>query len=129
MGKNSEYAIEKMKANPKLIKVYITMVAFFVVLIVAAIGGSKMQKEKLDDAKLKCQAIELMDGSEGSDEAWLNYSIAKTNCDAIYTNIYELDQKKFVEAVNGDYESHKNNGREVAGHKIDWYLEQVKNNQ
>lgn len=120
---------EPAKMNPTAKKFYIAIVVVFVVLIIASIGGSKMQKEKLDDAKLKCQAIELMDGSEGRDEAWLNYYVAKNNCDVIYTNIYELDQQKFVEAVNGDYESHKNNDREVAGHKIDWYLEQVKNNQ
>ena len=101
----------------------------FAILIFAGVAGNKSLNDKLADAKLKCQAIELMDGSEGDDEAWLNYSIAKTNCDAIYTNVYELDQKKFVEEVNSTFDTYTSNGREVAGHKIDWYLEQVKANQ
>lgn len=121
--------IEYIKNNKWAKYVYVGIVALIVILIVAGVAGNKSLNDKLADAKLKCQAIELMDGSEGDDEPWLNYSIAKTNCDAIYTNAYEMKQKDFIEAVNSDYETHKNNDREVAGHKIDWYLEQVKANQ
>lgn len=118
------------KTIPTWLKYLVSaVILLFVLCIVATISSSKEQAQKLAEAKLKCQAIELMDGSEGNDEAWLNYSIAKANCDTIYTNIYELDQKKFVEGVNSTFDTYTSNGREVAGHKIDWYLEQVKANQ
>ena len=110
-------------------KLLIGLGILFVVLFIAGIEGNKSLQKKLDEAKQKCQAIELMDGSENESEPCLNYSIAKTNCDAIYTNIYESKDTEFREAVDKDYETHKNDDREVAGHKIDWYLEQVKANQ
>lgn len=126
MGKNSEYAIEKMKANPKLVKVYIAMVVFFVVLIVAAVSSNSSIQQKLDEAMLKCQANELMDMSLDTEEPSTNYAQAKKDCENFLKTIYNGDKNKFIEEAIKTYDDRSD---EVAGHKIDWYLEQVKNNQ
>lgn len=126
MGKDSEYAIEKMKANPKLVKVYIAIVIVIVVLIVAAVAGNSSIKKKLDEAMLKCQANELMDYSLDLEEPSTNYAQAKKDCDNFLKINYNGDKNKFIEEATKDYDDRSD---EVAGHKKDWYLEQVKNNQ
>lgn len=126
MSKDREYAIEQMKANPKLVKVYIAMVAFIVVLIVAAVSGNSSIQKKLDEAMLKCQANELMDFSLDSEEPSTNYAQAKKDCENFLGINYNGDKNKFIEEANKTYDDRSD---EVAGHKKDWYLEQVKNNQ
>lgn len=126
MNKNSEYAIEQMKANPKLVKVYIAIVIVFVVLIVAAVAGNSSIQKKLDEAMLKCQANELMDFSLDSEEPSTNYAQVKKDCENFLRINYNGDKNKFIEEATKTYADRSD---EVAGHKIDWYLEQVKNNQ
>lgn len=126
MGKDSEYAIEKMKANPKLVKVYIAIVVVFVVLFVAAVAGDSSIQKKLDEAMLKCQANELMDLSLDLEEPSTNYAQAKKDCENFLKINYNGDKNKFIEEATKTYDDRSD---EVAGHKKDWYLEQVKKNQ
>lgn len=126
MSKDSEYAIEKMKANPKLVKVYIAIAVVFVVLIVAAVAGNSSLQKKLDEAMLKCQANELMDLSLNSEEPSTEYAQSKKTCENFLKTSYNGDKNKFIEETTKTYDDRSD---EVAGHKKDWYLEQVKNTQ
>lgn len=126
MNKDTEYAIEQMKANPKLVKVYIAMVVFIVVLIVAAVSGNSSIQKKLDEAMLKCQANELMDFSIDLEEPSANYAQAKKDCENFLRINYNGDKNKFIEEATKTYDDRSD---EVAGHKKEWYLEQVKNSQ
>ena len=113
------------KTMPTWLKYLVSaVILLFVLCIVATISSSKEQAQKLAEAKLKCQAIELMEASQGLDEPELNFTIAKNACESVYGATYSYDNTKFIEAVEGDFNSWT---EDVAGHNRDWYLDQVKN--
>lgn len=94
-------------------------------LMFAAIVGNSQLQDELSEAKQKCQAIELFDNTT-DEKPFLNYYVSKVNCDSIYTNVYNLKDSEFKQAVFTDYEAHK--GQTAAGHDIEWFLSQVKSN-
>lgn len=126
MSKDSEYAIEAMKANPKLKKLYIGIVVMFAVIIVMIVAGNSAITKKLDEAMLKCQANELMDYSLDQEEPTLNFDQTKKDCENFLNVFYNGDKDKFIEEITKTYDDRT---EEVAGHKIDWYLEQVKSHK
>lgn len=128
MGKDSEYAIEKMKANPKLVKVYIAIVIVIVVLIVAAVAGNSMKKKKEDDIMKKCVASYAIQLDK------LSYEIDKTtphNFDT-YLNACRNQKQSYIEGNEGQFETDVNGMWEkykdevIDGHDGDWYYNQVK---
>lgn len=124
MSKDSEYAIEQMRANPKLLKIFIAIVAVMVVLIVAGVAGNSALQKKFDEAMLKCQANELMDLSIDQEEPSTDYSKAKETCDGFLRDAYKNDKAKFTEEATKDFD---NRTGDVAGHDKNWYLDHVKN--
>lgn len=120
---------EPAKMNPTVKKVLIITGVLIVLLSMAATAGNKSLKEKMDEAMLKCQANELMDMSENQEEPLLHYYVANHNCEEIKKTSYANNDKDFIDAVNSVYDTNKSKNRQVLGHDVDWYLEQVKNNQ
>lgn len=118
----SEKVTESVADNKKWVKICVALFVALFVFIIIAVSSSPYKYTAFQ----KCKAMTWFDYENDSEEY---KNKASNDCDNELLRVYNDDQSKFAESVDSRYSTYtneENKGKESAGHKLDWYLEQVK---